>query len=439
MFAYEMARRGHETVILPFYHQPFDVPLLGLDAIVVNYVRATNADLLRAYRELGIRIFVLDTEGGILTEKGMNAPERWARSIRATGLTDLLDGYFFWGSHLADVFATEGVLPRDRIHVTGCPRFDVCAPKWRSILKFRQSGYVLVNANFPTINPRFSQSVAHEKKVMHGAGWDAAYLDELFTQQIDVFERYKQALLAFAQRKPNLQILVRPHPFENEDVYRDLFKNAPNVTVSGEGSSLNVINQSSCVLHLNCGTSVEAILLGKVPINLEFLNTELLRSHGRLPWQVSHLANTPQELETAVDNIETIDETFGFEERYDKYILPWFHKGDGNAAARIADILSSFGGNGTKVGARMLARSNATLGQRLQGLLFTATGSRLGGALREMVQRGRRDKSISIPMLRFFLDAYSGVEQGKVGYQVRHARHPLHGFPLASISVSPSA
>jgi surface carbohydrate biosynthesis protein len=436
MLAYELARRGHETVIVPFYYQSIDVPLLGLDAIVVNYVRANNADLLRAYHDLGIRIFVLDTEGGILTEKGMNAPDRWARSIRATGLTDLLEGYFFWGSHVADVFAAEGVLPRDRIHVTGCPRFDVCAPQWRSILKFRQSGYILVNTNFPTINPRFSQSIEHERKVMHGAGWDAGYVEELFAQQVDVFERYKAALLAFARQKPNSQILVRPHPFENQQIYRDLFKDTPNVMVSGEGSSLNVINQSSCVLHLNCGTSVEAIMLGKVPINLEFLNTELLRSHGRLPWQISYLAHTPAELGASVDNIEAIGASFNFDELYDKYILPWFHKGDGNAGARIADVLSGFGGKGTKVSSRV-SRS-ARPSQRLQALLFNATGSRFGSALREMVQPGRRDKSISIPMLRFFLDAYSVVEQGRVGYDVGHARHPLHGFPLTSICVRPS-
>ena len=50
------------------------------------------------------------------------------------------------------------------------------------------------------------------------------------------------------------------------------------------------------IIHLNCGTAVEAVLLGKLPVQLEYLNTPATAGHALLPARVSRAAMSFDEL-----------------------------------------------------------------------------------------------------------------------------------------------
>jgi len=93
-----------------------------------NYARAANLDLMRSFSAAGLRLFVLDTEGGVLAETGGNSPPAMAAQILNSGYADILSGYFFWGSQLHDAFKVRGSMPPDQLHLTGGPRFDFAAP-----------------------------------------------------------------------------------------------------------------------------------------------------------------------------------------------------------------------------------------------------------------------------------------------------------------------
>ena len=87
-------------------------------------------------------------------------------------LADILSGYFFWGSRLHEAFNDDGTMKPEQLHLTGCPRFDFAAPRWRTLLDGEQRGYLLVNANFPLVNSRFSSKPGDERETMIRAGWD---------------------------------------------------------------------------------------------------------------------------------------------------------------------------------------------------------------------------------------------------------------------------
>ena len=102
MLGYQLARRGVSVVLVPMYEQAVDVPRLGLDALVVNYARPVNLDLMRSFAKAGLALYVLDTEGGVLAEKGGNSPSAMAEYVKASGYANILSGYFCWGSRLHD-------------------------------------------------------------------------------------------------------------------------------------------------------------------------------------------------------------------------------------------------------------------------------------------------------------------------------------------------
>ncbi len=283
LLAYQLACRGASVVIVPMYEQAVDVPRLGLDTLVVNYARDANLDLMRSFSKAGLALYVLDTEGGVLADKGGNSPPAMASYLRSSGYADILSGYFFWGSRLHAAFCDGEAMKPDQLHLTGCPRFDFAAPRWRKLLEGEPSGYLLVNANFPLVNSRFSSAPGAERDAMIRAGWDAAYIDGFLADLKQVFANYLVEIGRLAAARADRAILVRPHPFESEEVYRSALARHSNVVVDGTGSVLDRIRNAAAVIHLNCGTAIESVLLGKLPVQLEYLNTPATAGHASLP------------------------------------------------------------------------------------------------------------------------------------------------------------
>lgn len=445
MVAHALAKRGVETVLVPLYEQAVDVPLLGLDALIINYTRSANLDLVRGYHDMGVPVWVLDTEGGVLADDGANSPHRMAAYIRESGYSDLLAGYFFWGPVLHDAFRDGSGMAKEQLHITGCPRFDYAAPRWRDVLTFSQRSYVLVNANFPLVNSLFSRSPEEEKKALIASGWKSEYVDQIIIDSRRILSGFIDTARTLAQLCPDQHFIVRPHPFENADRYRAEFSGQANITVDGSGSVLNVIHNSIGVVHLNCGTSIEAVLLGKTPLSMEFLNTPHMASHSSLPSRVSQAVSSAEELAQQVARLVAGTGDFDFTERHANTIQPWFYLNDGGAADRITDvILTSLHEPGRKSVRASLAaslrssRQRSTWGQRSQALVANVLGSCISSRVRTYFQPVRREKRLDRDTIASSLAALAQHE-GTTTPQVRAARHPFTQLPLASVLIKPGS
>lgn len=442
MLAHALGRLGIETALVPLYDQAVDVPLLGLDALVVNYARPVNLELVRGYCDSGLPVWVLDTEGGVLADDGANSPDRWAAYMRDSGYAKLLTGYFFWGSILHEAFQRHSSMPHDTLHLTGCPRFDFTAARWRSLLEFHRDGYVLVNMNFPLVNPLFAESAATERETLVAAGWKADYVDRLIEDSRKILTGFVAQVQRLSKRHGSLEFLVRPHPFENADHYRTAFAGLANVEVDGQGSVLNVIQHSRCILHVNCGTSVEAVMLDKLPLSLEFLNTEHMANHSSLPSRVSMPVSSEAELDALLADLPAANARFDYRGHYDDLIRPWFHLNDGQAATRIAARLDA--ATRIRVGRVSLRRSVAssrlrpTVMQRLQAIAGNLAGSYSVSRLRASHAPQRRVKQLDADFVDSLLAQIGAVDAG-LRCRAQRARHPVTGLPLASLLVCPAA
>ena len=443
MLGYQLARRGASVVLVPMYEQAVDVPRLGLDALVVNYARPVNLDLMRSFARSGLALYVLDTEGGVLAEKGGNSPPAMAEHIKASGYAEILTGYFFWGQRLHDAFLNAGTMKAEQLHLTGCPRFDFAAPRWRALLDGDPRGYVLVNANFPLVNSRFTGKPGGEREAMVRAGWDGAYVDRFITDLKQVFANYLVEIDRLAAARPDRDILVRPHPFESEDVYRNALSRRPNVRIDGTGSVLDRIRNAAAVVHLNCGTAVESVLLGKLPLQLEYLNTPTTSGHAGLPARVSRSVASFDELLGAIDRIEGETEAFDFARVHAADIEAFFYLNDGQAAERVADTLIRAAPS-RRPYVSLLAtvkgtRDRPSLGQVAKGAASAVLGSAVTERLRSRFNPARRDKRgepafVEAPLARIATHNRSNPSQ----FQAERARCAATGLPLASIAIEPN-
>jgi surface carbohydrate biosynthesis protein len=442
--AYQLASRGASVAIVPMYEQGVDVPRLGLDTLVVNYARTANLDLMRSFAKAGLALHVLDTEGGVLAEKGGNSPPAMAAYVRTSGYSDILAGYFFWGSRLHDAFNDNRTMPSDRLHLTGCPRFDFAAPRWRSLLNGKRRNYLLINANFPLVNSRFSAKPGAEREAMTRAGWDGAYVDRFITDLTQVFANYLVEIGRLAAARPDRAILVRPHPFESEEVYRSALAQHPNVVVDGTGSVLDMIQNAAAVIHLNCGTAVEAVLLDKLPVQLEYLNTPATAGHALLPARVSRAVASFDELLDVIDRIDEETTKFDFAAVHAANIEAFFHRNDGAAADRVSDVLLGLKGQGqvfvSLASALRGSRPNPSLGQVAKGAASLAFGSAATEKFRTWFSPARRDKRIAPAEVGSLLQRIALHDRKDPSlFTAKRARCTATGLPLASIVVEQRA
>lgn len=441
--AHALASRGAETCLIPLYDQGVDVPLLDLEVLVVNYARPVNLELVKGYVGQGIPVFVLDTEGGVLSQEGANSIRGLTEYMGASPYAQLLSGYLFWGSLLRDAFAEAGILAPGGLHLTGCPRFDVASPRWRDTLAYPSHGYILVNANFPLVNPAFARDAGEETKVLVGSGWQQDYVRRMVEDQKKILAGFLDTVHRLAVRFPQQRFLVRPHPFEGEAIYRTRFADVRNVTVDGSGNVLNVIRHCACLLHLNCGTSIEAVMLERLPVSMEFLNTDHMANHSTLPSRISMKAGSFEQLAAILENLPASRGRFDFDGTYRGHIQGFFHENDGAAGDRVAETLMAASTRTRRPGlAGRLAwslgssRAVSRMGQRLQAAAANVMGTRTAAWLRSRVQAARQSKALDAEVVRGLARSFA-VHEGRPEPVVGHARHPLTRLPLSSILVRP--
>lgn len=443
LVCHELCNRGVESYLIPLYEQGVDVPLLKLDALVVNYARPNNLALVQSYAAAGTAVYVLDTEGGVLADKGHSTPASLARYIRDSGYASILSGYLFWGRELRDAFVEDGAIDPHRLHVTGCPRFDYLAPSWRAVLKPARTGHILINTNYPAVNSRFTGRGGNDRAAIKSVGYEDDYIDQLLADTRKIMEGVIQTVVRLANDFPYQQFVIRPHPFENDRIYHQAFSNQANIIVDGSGGVFEALSGAKALLHLNCGTSIEAIMLGIVPYALEFLNTEHLLNHASLPSRASRAVHSYHELSDLIA-ADGYDPDFDCAERYRTVAEPYFHFNDGQAVERVVEVLLR-DLNVTAVSpaaqpslgrTSRVAPGKLSLGQRLQLVAGRMLGSAASRALRSVFQPARRDKAFVVRDAALWLNRLA-KHSGRPLPRVAPARHPFTQLPLASLVVKP--
>ena len=269
----QLAARGAAVTLVPMYEQGFDVLALRPDLVLVNYTRPNNADLIKSYKRAGILVGVLDTEG-----IGGKNPDQFAEMVKSVGCTDLVDLYCVWGQAQHAAFLRHGTVQENLLHATGCPRYDFCAAPWRAALPKPSivSGYVLINTNFPTVNPRFSSSSADEQELMVQAGFSRAFARQFISDAGHAYRSVLDTSIRLARHFTDVTFVLRPHPFENIRAY-DALAELPNAHVRQDGTSLEWIAGARLLIHQNCSTAIEAAMLNVEPLSMEWFNTSALR------------------------------------------------------------------------------------------------------------------------------------------------------------------
>lgn len=336
LLGWSLAQQGVETYLTPMYEQMFVVDAVKPDVVVTNYIRSNNVDLIRQYRRAGSRIVVVDTEGAV-GQTATGLVELMARS----GGAELADRYCVWGNVQFQGFLESGLLEPTRLRATGSPRYDFASPRWREALKVPDiaPGYVLINTNLAAIAPRFSRGSNDERAVLRKVGMAADYIEARIRDEHIARAGLIDLLADLSAEFPQTEFVLRPHPFESGEAYQGLAQ-ASNFHVRQEGTSLEWLNSASVLIHLNCTTAVEAVMLGREPLTPDWLDTPALHIDG--PANVSRAAHSPDEIKSMLRTIlkgGSLPAEDALMRAREKVIQDAFLKIDGAACERIVGAI----------------------------------------------------------------------------------------------------
>ena len=126
LLCYFLAKNDFEAYLVPMATQQWDIALIKPDMVVVNYLRPANREFVRNYKKAGVKVCVLDTEGGVFKD----IHEGFLKFVK-NGFPEHVDLYCVWGQGQKKALLSEKVLDEKKIAVTGSPRYDMCALPWR--------------------------------------------------------------------------------------------------------------------------------------------------------------------------------------------------------------------------------------------------------------------------------------------------------------------
>lgn len=227
-----------------------------------------NLKIHQLLRDLGHRILLGDEEGLVYPSPATYLATKVDPRVLHQG-----DAMLAWGPEIARIWRESMGDSSIPIHVTGNPRFDLLREPLRAwfadavaALRARHAPYLLVNTNFSRINhyfPRHSrQRLALETSTTGGS--NAALLG-LAAHKQALFDHFAKMVPVLARGFPDCQVIVRPHPSENQQTWREL-ADLPNLRVINEGSVVPWLLGAQAVIHNGCTTAVEAYVLGATAI-----------------------------------------------------------------------------------------------------------------------------------------------------------------------------
>lgn len=241
-----------------------------------GYHKGLSEEIYNKIEQQNGIIISLDEENGVDLKNFTTLSHRFPENV-----FDYFDLIFLWGQKQYNFLKkNRKKFPGKKIIVSGHPRFELLKSKYRIIydeqvnkIHEKYGKYILINTSFGLGNnilgdkfaiqnyksrfPNVEDIISYEKKQM------AYFID----------------LVKILYKEIDLNIILRPHPEENQFIYSQAFNDMRSVIVEYEDSVIPWILGCEVMIHHSCTTALEATMLGKIPISyIKDLNNDLV------PW-----------------------------------------------------------------------------------------------------------------------------------------------------------
>jgi len=214
-----------------------------------------------------------DEEHGLLEPTYTN----YAQRRYSTENMEAVHAAFTWGPHDTAAIKEEYPALADKVEMVGSPRIDLSRPEFEPLYRsLPRPGldpgrpYVLFANNFTRVigTNRIDTFVRHMRHANYFNGDDDPFEFLQYQEasaQMDFLPHVIRGVRLVASQHPDLTVVVRPHPQEEEEAWHDLLGDIPNLVISKVGSIGRWIRNATAVVQSGDTTAFEATVAG-IPV-----------------------------------------------------------------------------------------------------------------------------------------------------------------------------
>ncbi|MEJ2363405.1 MAG: hypothetical protein P8075_08540 [Deltaproteobacteria bacterium] len=268
------AKHGFSSVIGFRREIHFYISSLPPSIYLSKSMTASSDLVFRIMRNLGHKIVAWDEEALV----HLPSETYYSRRLSSVAMA-MVSHMFAWGNDNAELWRHYPQIPNGaEIHITGNPRNDLLRPEIRpyydkTVAEIRKEygDFILINTNFNHVNafyPGLNLIVPPDKPGGQSEfgraakGMSREYAEGLRDLKQGVFKRFQKLIPTLEKEFPEHNIVVRPHPTENQEIYRHIAAQCNRVWVTNEGNVVPWLMATKAVIHNGCTTGVEAYAMG---------------------------------------------------------------------------------------------------------------------------------------------------------------------------------
>ncbi|MDT0496442.1 hypothetical protein RM530_03560 [Algiphilus sp. W345] len=266
--------RGYRVVIGSRAYVHYAMAELPRGIYVAKSMRALSKLMFQLIRQLGHDIIAWEEEALVHPPPEVFYPLRLS-----PGTMPYVSHIFAWGEENRELLAGYPYLPTGLpIHLTGNPRGDMLRPELRAYfddevqaLRKEYGDFLLVNTNFTDCNPfrpglgLFAPSKDPSRPPpmgQAGRGMPRAFAEGLLEHKQAILDDFLAMLPALERALPGMALVLRPHPSENHDIYKQLAARCSRIHVSHQGNVLPWLLACRALVHNGCTTAIESYAMG---------------------------------------------------------------------------------------------------------------------------------------------------------------------------------
>jgi surface carbohydrate biosynthesis protein len=304
------AERGLPSILGPKREVEFRIASFPRGIFLSKSLRIGNRKFFPISCQLGHKIVAWDEEALV----HLPAEIYFSRRLSPAGMK-YVSHLFAWGDDNAELWRQYPNLPDETpIHVTGNPRNDLLRPEIRRYYQHQVNhisktygDFILINTNFNHVNAfypgqnLFKPAKAPDDIAEFGQaarGMPREYAEGFRDHKQAVFEDFQQLIPRLEKSFPGYALVVRPHPTENQAIYRAIAERCKRVNVTNEGNVVPWLMAAKALIHNGCTTGVEAYVMRIPAISYrETVNDFYDDGFYRLPNRLSHQCFNYEEVE----------------------------------------------------------------------------------------------------------------------------------------------
>lgn len=161
------------------------------------------------------------------------------------------DKIFVWGQYYLDLFEKNHFIKREKLEITGSPKFDYLNNKYHT--------------------PK-SNNLNNKIKILFASTYTISSYENI--ENYEVIKNFKYNLVNEISNLSNLELIIKPHPLE-DTAWLNNIKLSKNIIVTDKKSSIKQLI-SSCEYFISFGSTstFDALLQNKICFSVNYDNTK---------------------------------------------------------------------------------------------------------------------------------------------------------------------